>query len=451
MTYNRGWFGVALGLMVSAGACAVAQERKFDETAEEDGGTPARTDQNPDEQSPGFGGDGAAGCRGLECQRASCEEGSETSLSGVVYTPDGEIPLYNVIVYIPNDELPEITHGATCERCGATALSPLASALTNERGEFTLSNVPVGENIPVVIQIGKWRRVVEVNVPEPCAANEADDGDLTLPKNREEGSLPKIAVAAGSQDPVQCLLRRIGVDDEEFTLPGEEGMIHLFNAANGAAKLDNATLPLAEDDLWSSDTQLADYDMVLLACTGSTTRRQTVQANMDAYLNAGGRVFATHYHALWFQDDSAAASIAEWGGTAAASSDVEADIDTSFPKGAAFSAWLEHVDALESNGKIALADIGDSVVQPLDGAQRWIHTDDHTQFMTFNTPVGVDEAEQCGRAVVSDIHVSKASGSNFMDSCGSARLSAQEKALLFLIMDLSSCVQDDQIAPVTPH
>ena len=35
---------------------------------------------------------------------------------------------------------------------------PVASALTDARGEFTMQDVPVGPNIPVVIQTGKWRR-----------------------------------------------------------------------------------------------------------------------------------------------------------------------------------------------------------------------------------------------------------------------------------------------------
>lgn len=442
---------MVLGIGLTVAACSVAQTRGgFDD---DDDGTADGGATTPDTDAQGgINADVAPRCKGLECLRAECEPGAETSLSGTVYTPNGEIPLYNVIVYIPGSEdaeLPEITHGATCDRCGATALSPLVSTLTDEKGEFTLKNVPVGENIPVVIQVGKWRRTVEIEIPDACQKNEVDDGDLHLPRNQDEGSLPKIAVAMGVEDPLQCLLSRIGVDESEFTRPGDSGMIHLFDGGS-SLELDGASVPAASSDLWSNETQLMDYDMVLLACTGNTTRRQSVQANMDAYLNAGGRVFATHYQALWFQDDSAASGVAQWGGTTFASGTHQAEIDKSFPKGEAFASWLDHVDALQSDGRIQITEIGDSVRSPNSDAQRWIYTSSYTQFMTFNTPVGVPEDQQCGRAVVSDIHVSDASGTNFMSSCGSGALSAQEKALLFLIMDLSSCVQNDEDPPVPP-
>src|SRR5262249_2460515 len=61
-------------------------------------------------------------------------------------------------------------------------------------------------------------------------------------------------------------------------------------------------------------------------------------------------------------------------------------------------------------------------------------TDDMKMHFTFNTPVGVPAASQCGRVVYSDFHVSASalSGlSNFPGSCNTGTLSNQEKALEF--------------------
>ena len=72
-------------------------------------------------------------------------------------------------------------------------------------------------------------------------------------------------------------------------------------------------------------------------------------------------------------------------------------------------------------------------------------------YLSFDTPVGVPAEQQCGRGVISDIHVGVGNDSAVPSGCGSAPLTAQEKALLFLLMDLSSCVQDDNAVPEPPN
>ena len=77
------------------------------------------------------------------------------------------------------------------------------------------------------------------------------------------------------------------------------------------------------------------------------------------------------------------------------------------------------------------------------------------QHMTFDTPLdaGLNDAgvpNYCGRVVYSDFHVSASalSGkSTFPASCNTGDLSAQEKALEFMLFDLTSCVEPDNVAP----
>src|SRR5439155_272785 len=107
-------------------------------------------------------GDGSTGgpCVNLECQKVSCPNGGTTSVSGTVYDPSGTLPLYNVMVYVPNAPLDPMKHGPSCT-CDVSG-KPIASALTDTKGQFVLKDVPVGSDIPVVIQVGKWRRQITV-------------------------------------------------------------------------------------------------------------------------------------------------------------------------------------------------------------------------------------------------------------------------------------------------
>ena len=169
-----------------------------------DGGTdPDGTVINDDGGFPEFPDaevEAAPPCVGLKCQQVTCQSG-KTSISGTVFAPNGTLPLYNVIVYVPNTPLDPIPSGATCDTCGATVSgSPIVTTLTDAKGNFVLDNVPVGANIPLVMQVGKWRRQVTIANVTQCVDNPVSvksNGIETvtrLPKTRAEGNIPKIAV-----------------------------------------------------------------------------------------------------------------------------------------------------------------------------------------------------------------------------------------------------------------
>ena len=97
-----------------------------------------------------------------------CAAGTRTSVSGIVYDPAGKVPLYNVIVYVPNQAPAPFAAGATCDRCSASDLHAVVSTLTDTHGHFVLNDVPVGTDIPLVIQIGKWRRQTTIATVPRC-------------------------------------------------------------------------------------------------------------------------------------------------------------------------------------------------------------------------------------------------------------------------------------------
>jgi hypothetical protein len=420
-------------------------------------------------------GDGPAytgPCENLQCQQVQCSGGGRTTLSGSVYTPSGELPLYNVTVYIPNAPLDAFVDGASCNTCDASVSGkPVVAGITDTAGRFTLENVPTGDNIPLVMQVGKWRRQVTLPRVEPCTENVLTDVDLTrLPANQSEGDLPRIALSTGALDALECLLRKVGISDSEFTNPGGTGRVNLFAGHQGTSRY-GAALNAGSDfeasgaGLWDQVASFQRYDVVLLSCEGNEFPEEKPPAARQAlfdYLNGGGRAFLSHWHKIWL--DRGPAPFPEMMTFNDRDDDlnISATVDTSFPKGAALAEWLVNVQGSTSPGTVDLVDAQNTAASenPLY-AQRWIYDplDGATgapsvKYVSANTPLDVPPEQHCGRTVYSDIHVSSgdASAPNrpFPSGCTSSGLSPQEKVLVYMLFDLSACIVPDDRPPQPP-
>ncbi len=244
--------------------------------------------------------------------------------------------------------------------------------------------------------------------------------------------------------------------------------------------------PPSPSDLWANQGQLMPYDIVLLSCEGG----ETYQANppaLEAYLNAGGRVFSSHFHYAWFsgpldstQSYSAPADwgthLATWAAGAVSDPGPIGGVlvttlngsSAAFPKGVSLQKWLGYTQALGTDG-VAPGEL--AIYQPRYNAtvtpanpvsQPWITSDSTgqagaTMYLSFDTPTNAPPQPDggppsyCGRAVFSDLHV--AGNPSTSDSapppggCDNVDLSPQEKALEFMLFDLSSCVVSDTVPP----
>ena len=491
---------IALSIFVLAGAASDCTSTTGDmpvqssfPPAEAGGATPAPA-LTLSSDGGGGGFDPAvatAGCDagdGASCAAPACPDGGSTTISGTVYDPALANPLYAVTVYVPSSPLPVFAPGAACDSCSSLYPSSVsASAVTDASGHFTLANVTPGTNVPLVVQTGKWRMQYTLATVNACSDNPQPDKSLRLPRNSSEGDLPDIAVSTGGADTLECLPLRMGVDPAEYVAGANaSGHIHIFTGFEGASTVPAS--PASYTALWDSTSDLMKYDVVLLSCEGAETAHMSPanQQSLVNYTSAGGRVFASHFQYSWFDSGPFGGDdLATWTGGAQRVDDqssVPGTIVTAlpngkpFPEGAALEAWLGTVGAL-SGGELPIwfarhnADVGATNLpsQPWIALSSSSPAPNATEYFSFDTPVGA--ASQCGRVVYSDLHVTGGQGSNepgvapdypgsddggvapvVPSGCAMHALTPQEKALEFMMFDLSSCLTPvgQTVVPQTP-
>jgi hypothetical protein len=452
------------------------------------GGTAAQPDAAtappmPPPRPPSFtvpDGGGAADvplpCTGLQCQQQSCPGGGTTSLSGTVYAPNGKLPLYNVAVYVPNAPLDPLVQGVTCDRCGTLASGkPVASALTNQEGKFKINNVPVGTGIPVVFQVGKWRRKIVVPEVKACVDTPLADPELTrLPRNRREGDMPRVAVTTGMCDQLGCLIPKLGVDPAEIGVAGQDRAFVYYRGFSDT--LGPPNMEDAPTTLWRRPDELKKYDMILNSCLCGEQQIYKGPASFEAvtrWVDSGGRMFGSHFSYDWFKFSPDArwnaAMRPRVGYAGRPQSPIK--IDTSFPKGKALADWMKFIDPGVTYGEVAAPEVFDNMSGT--AAQVWATSTtnpgappgtmppptampipNRPRFLTMNAPVGEPAEKQCGKLVHLDVHVTaenlaRPAPGTFPAGCGTA-LNKAEHVLAFFIFDLAACIQEDVRPPVPP-
>ena len=273
--------------------------------------------------------DGGAACVNLCQKQVACTTGT-TTLTGTVYAPTDPAlgygspdPIPNALVYVPNAPLQPLTlpDGGTpdggpevsCDQCSAgVSGSPLVTTYSAVDGTFTLSNVPCGAGVqvPVVIQLGKWRRQVTLSNLTCCAQNMMTADQSRLPRRQFEGSLndniPLIAVVTGSADGIENVLPKLGIDEDpvngQYTVPSGKGRVRFYvdNGFNDPTLLSGGgTVPSAAQlygDLNEMHEVRHDHHRLRRWRAADAPDER---ANLETYANRGGRVFASHFAYVW--------------------------------------------------------------------------------------------------------------------------------------------------------
>lgn len=175
-------------------------------------------------------------------------------------------------------------------------------------------------------------------------------------------------------------------------------------------------------------------------------------------------MLASHWHHIWFSGGPAPVpDVGTWNDRTEPDDPATGMVDTSFPKGEALAEWLVNVQASTTRGELQINAPRDNVqaVNP-EYARQWISTEntnanppETVQYLSFDAPLTVPEEEKCGRAVFTALHVSSTGldqpSAPFPTGCAQTDLSPEEKAVAFMLFDLSACIQDDDVVPMPPH
>jgi hypothetical protein len=366
-----------------------------------------------------------------------------TAITGKVFAPNGTLPLYNVTVYAPENNPVAFTPGVQCGQCQTDLPGgAYASTQSDAEGKFRLEGIPPGTNVPVIVTTGKWRRRLSVPTVTACQDTAIPDGMFRLPKNHSEGEMPRIAVSTGGCDPLACILTKIGIDTAEFgsSSSGPQQVV-FYNGAGGSAP----GTPQPSTALWGNLDEMKKFDLVINSCECDEHNENKTSPEPDLlrqYADLGGRVFGSHFHYTWMKN-----LIPQWQSTAvwnSGSSGTPDLVDTTTPGGMALSQWLVAVGASTVTGQITLGTKTYNASTVTAPTTRWLYASgpapQTTHYLSFQTPVGVPEAMQCGKVVYAGMHVSSGDvGTSFPSAC-STDFTPDEKALVFLMFDLTTCV-----------
>ena len=188
-------------------------------------------------------------------------------------------------------------------------------------------------------------------------------------------------------------------------------------------------------------------------------------AAVTRYLDAGGRIFNTHfsYDFLKYSPDpllSAAVAPDKPSPTPG-----PALLDTSFPKGKALADWIKFLDPSAVFGQIPIATTNFGFLTGAN-SQIWARASGPRRpagpaaaqgavFVTINTPVSASPDKQCGRVVHMDTHVTSSAMEPRPEEVVSLSdcqkdLNKAEHVLAFMLFDLAACIQEDTKPPAPP-
>jgi hypothetical protein len=384
--------------------------------------------------------------------RPTCN-GRESTISGTVLAPNGVDPVPGATVFVPS-KVPELfVPEVQCEVCGQLGMAAnFWQTTTAYDGTFSLTVCP--GDVDLILQNGRFRRFLQIDLPEKQAV-ELTAAQSRLPRRQAEfhalDAIPRIAVATGNYDKMECVLHKLGL---------ESGAIDLYEAATGIQKSPDPLISFGE--LVRNPEKMKTYNIIFINCTNNeheqALRDAVVRDNLHAYVKAGGRLYVTDWSYDWIEQVPAfSPSIDFEPGVSddqpepfngAALGDYGLQVEGQI-KDSQMANWLGLFPGAISNNRSTIEHFLGSwvMMHKLDAeAKLWVEgkvssamsniDDVRPLTVTFNF-------ESCGKILFSSYHTEgredEVWSASFPEYCGSTS-SPQDRILEYLIFDIASCV-----------
>lgn len=370
-------------------------------------------------------------------------------LQGRVVAPEGTVPVAKAMVYLTTRTPDAIPESAYCDTCvHLTALEPYA--YTKSDGTFDLPAYQTGKQM-LVVQKGQFRRIREVDVQK---GDQPVAGDLTrLPGKTDAAvgdTIPKIAMVIGGYDKIDYSMKKLGIEqfyrygDAPAGLPGGDGP-GVKTGKNGNA-------------LMNSAAELGGYHIVLLPCAAMGFSSQDSnflcygptapqKSAFKSYVDSGGKLYVTDfaYEAVrqtWpgfitFYDDKMQplTNTSQGIGTACRGGS-ETTPGTTQDKG--LGDWMNAIGEKNIELHASWSRIQSVSAQPGVDPDGKPVTITPKVWMTSSVagaqlPATVSFEQKCGRVLFSTYHA---------EGDDRSKLLAQEKALLYVLLEVGVCVGD---------
>ena len=378
-------------------------------------------------------------------------------LHGKVVAPEGTVPVSNAIVYLTSNAPDAIPGSVYCDTCiHLTPLEPYAYTKTD--GTFELAAYATGAQF-LVVQKGQFRRVRPITVARGDQNVQPDMTRLPGKTDAANGdTIPKIAMAVGGFDAIDYSLSKLGI--QEFYRYGD-GPVGLPGSDGPGTKTNMTTLQLI-----ASSAELAKYHIALMPCAAlGYQQSQTDDSNvcgaptdatknaLDVYVQSGGKLYVTDYayeavrqtwpgFITWYDDLMNPLDGTQAGVGTACRAGSETTQGTAEDKGLAD--WMTAIGETDLQLQASWTRIASVQAQPgVDPTGKsvtitpkvWMTSDvDGTKL-----PATVSFEQKCGRVLFSTYHCEGDSRSQLL---------AQEKALLYVLLEVGVCV--GQLPPPPP-
>jgi len=355
------------------------------------------------------------------------------TVTGTVLAPEGTVPISSALIYLADAMPAPLPPAAYCDKC---VQLPAGTPYTYSKadGTFSLPIYQAGDKI-LVVQKGNFRRARPLTV---AAGNQAADKKLTtlpgapLPEAGDE--IPRIGMTHGGFDKIELSLVKLGI--KSFDRYGKDPF---FDPKGLPPSIGQPT------DLINSAEKLAQYHIVLLPCAlgglecGAPSSGQ--KQNLQNYVKGGGKLYVTDYSYEYVNQT--------WPGFITWKDKNGSDMTASSPYGAAcqesaytkpgtandpgLGAWLGAIGEKSFDLKDSWTKISKVNPMPSTDPDGKPVTMTPKVWMTSDGvgPSTVSFESQCGRVLFSTYHA---------EGGEEAALLAQEKALLYILLEVGVCV-----------